>query len=49
MKFSNIILGLTVVTAVLGLVGQVALLGLVPTLLVAAGMFKVSEILEERL
>lgn len=49
MKFSTIILGLTVVTAVVGFMGQVALLGLVPTLLVAAGMFKVGEILEEQL
>jgi len=49
MKFSTIVLGIGVVVAVLGFVGQVALLGLVPNLLLAAGAWNIAEVLEERL
>ena len=49
MKFSTIVLGIGVVVAVLGFVGQMGLLGLVPNLLLAAGAWKIAEILEERL
>ena len=49
MKISTFIGVLTIITFTYGVLAQAAVLGLVPTLLLATAAFKIAEVLEERL
>lgn len=49
MKISTFVGVLTIVTFTYGVLAQAAVLGLVPTMLLATAMFKIAEILKERL